>query len=153
RRTRPLLFGVATFSVLCGLLLACYEVNRCAPANASERQEKNEGAHRVRQVTNSLGMTLILVPAGEFLMGAPDSADLARKDEKPQHKVRISQSFYLGAHEVTVAQFRAFVKDTGFKTAAETDGKGASGYNAAWRGFEYKSDKYSWRNPGYRQDE
>src|SRR5262249_38647142 len=95
----------------------------------------------------------VLVPAGNFLMGAPDTDDLARMDEKPQHHIRIGRSFYLGAHEVTVAQFRAFVTETGFKTAAETDGKGASGYDPALRGFEYNSTKYSWRNPGYPQDD
>jgi formylglycine-generating enzyme len=98
-------------------------------------------------------MILAAVPAGDFLMGAPDSDDLARKDEKPQHRVRISQPFFLGAREVTVAQFRTFVTATGFKTAAESDGKGASGYDAALRGFEYDSPRYSWRNPGYPQDD
>ncbi|MCI0462306.1 MAG: formylglycine-generating enzyme family protein [Gemmataceae bacterium] len=98
-------------------------------------------------------MILVRVPPGEFLMGAPDTDDLAQKDEKPQHRVRISQPFFLGAREVTVAQFRAFVTATGFQTAAETDGKGASGYDPALRGFAYNSHKYSWRNPGYPQDD
>jgi formylglycine-generating enzyme required for sulfatase activity len=108
---------------------------------------------RKRTLTNSVGMILVEVPAGDFLMGAPDADDLARKDEKPQHRVRIDRPFFLGAREVTVAQFRAFVEAAGYQTAAETDGKGASGYNAQHRGFEYESAKYSWRNPGYRQDD
>jgi formylglycine-generating enzyme required for sulfatase activity len=74
-------------------------------------------------------------------------------DEQPQHHVRIGQSFYLGAHEVTVGQFQVFVTETGFKTAAETDGNGASGYNPAVRGFDYNSMKYTWRNSGYPQDD
>jgi formylglycine-generating enzyme required for sulfatase activity len=98
-------------------------------------------------------MVLVLVPAGEYLMGASDADELAREDERPRHKVRIGEPFYLGAHEVTVGQFRAFVKETGFQTAAETDGKGASGYNADRRGFEYGSARYSWRHPGYSQDD
>src|SRR5262245_990028 len=44
-------------------------------------------------------------------------------------------------------------KATGFQTAAETDGKGASGYDAAARGFVYNSRRYSWRDPGYGQDD
>jgi formylglycine-generating enzyme required for sulfatase activity len=149
----PLVFAVATLGIPYGALLACNRHSRCATACGNERQEKRVGTYRDQKVINSIGMTFVHIPAGVFLMGAPDTDDLAQKDEKPQHKVRISQSFYLAAHEITVAQFRTFVRETGFKTAAETDGKGASGYNAEWRGFEYNSAKYFWQNPGYQQDE
>jgi formylglycine-generating enzyme required for sulfatase activity len=44
-----------------------------------------------------------LVHAGEFPMGASLFAD-----EQPQHRVRISQAFRIGASAVTVAQFRLF---------------------------------------------
>ena len=108
--------------------------------------------HDDRTVTNSIGMILARVPAGDFRMGAPDDDDLAEPHEKPQHRVRIGRAYYLGTYEVTVGQFRAFVKATGFKTAAETDGKGASGYDPATRGFVYNSTKYGWRHPGYPQD-
>jgi len=96
-------------------------------------------------------MKLVLIPPGEFLMGAAESDDLARKHEQPSHRVRITRPFYMGACEVTVGQFRAFVKATGYKTAAETDKRGTSGYNAKTRAFEYGSPKYSWRNTGYPQ--
>jgi formylglycine-generating enzyme required for sulfatase activity len=43
------------------------------------------------------------------------------------------------------------VEAASFKTAAESDGQGASGYNRHERGFEYNSPKYSWRNTGYEQ--
>ena len=56
-------------------------------------------------------------------------------------------------HEVTLGQFRAFVAATGFRTAAEADGHGASGYDSATRGFVYTSGKYRWHDPGYPQDE
>src|SRR5262245_36361417 len=57
-------------------------------------------------VTNSISLKLALIPAGEFLMGAPESDRDAEDHEKPQHKVRISKPFYMGIHEVTVGQFR-----------------------------------------------
>jgi sulfatase modifying factor 1 len=103
------------------------------------------------RITNSLGMQLVGLPLGEFLMGASDADDLAQPDEKPLHRVRITRGFYLSTHETTVGQFRAFVDATGFETAAETDGHGASGYDASRRGFEYESSKYSWRVTGYPQ--
>lgn len=53
------------------------------------------------------GSTLVWIPGGEFLMGANDGQD----DEKPQHKVRV-EGFWLAKHEVTNAQYRAFLKVT-----------------------------------------
>ncbi|HKI21565.1 MAG TPA: protein kinase, partial [Isosphaeraceae bacterium] len=50
---------------------------------------------RQAPISNSIGMTLKLIPAGEFFMGSPDDAIEAEKDEKPSHRVRISKPFYL----------------------------------------------------------
>jgi formylglycine-generating enzyme required for sulfatase activity len=60
-----------------------------------------------KPITNSIGMKLVLIPAGEFLMGSASSDKEAEDDEKPQHRVRITLPFYLGATEVTQGQFRA----------------------------------------------
>ena len=45
--------------------------------------------------SNLWKMEMVLIPAGEFLMGSPDSAF-----EKPQHRVRITKPFYLGKYPV-----------------------------------------------------
>lgn len=137
---------------LVSLIVAAVLSVRCAGFSDCAQAEDENRDKRRPTISNSLGMTLTLVPAGEFLMGAPDDDDLAQKHEKPQHKVRIGAAFYLGRHEVTVTQFQNFVTETGFKTAAESDGKGASGYDPDRRGFEYESGKYSWRTPGYTQN-
>ena len=65
-------------------------------------------------------MELVLIPAGEFMMGsehsAKETADWAGKwddgltadkltQEHPQHKVKISQPFYMGKYEVTQEQY------------------------------------------------
>jgi formylglycine-generating enzyme required for sulfatase activity len=52
-------------------------------------------------------LDLILIPAGEFLMGSPDSDKYAVKWEKPQHRVRITRPFYLGKYKVTQEQWEA----------------------------------------------
>jgi formylglycine-generating enzyme required for sulfatase activity/serine/threonine protein kinase len=59
-----------------------------------------------KEISNTIGMKLVLIPAGEFLMGSPDSDEEAYSQEKPQHNVRITRPFYLGVHEVTQGQYR-----------------------------------------------
>jgi formylglycine-generating enzyme required for sulfatase activity len=56
---------------------------------------------------NSLGMEFTLIPAGSFTMGADKNFEDADDDETPQHRVSISRPFYLGAYEVTQAQWTA----------------------------------------------
>lgn len=51
--------------------------------------------------TNSLGIEFALIQSGEFIMGS----DSGHSDEKPPHRVRISQPFYLGVTPVTQAQW------------------------------------------------
>jgi formylglycine-generating enzyme required for sulfatase activity len=52
-------------------------------------------------------LELLLIPAGEFLMGSPDSDNEARDNEKPRHRVRIAKPFYLGKYLVTQEQWEA----------------------------------------------
>ena len=101
-------------------------------------------------ITNSIGMNLVLIRAGEFLMGSPDSDKDALDEEKPRHRVRITRPFYLGATAVTVGQFRKVAEATGLRTEAETDGDGGLGRNHATGKWE-QDPKYTWRNPGFAQ--
>lgn len=71
------------------------------------------------EITNLIGMKMVLIPPGEFMMGSPDTDPDAQVGEFPQHRVRITQPFYLGAYEVTVGQFKRFVKETGYQTDEE----------------------------------
>jgi formylglycine-generating enzyme required for sulfatase activity len=72
-------------------------------------------------ISNSIGMKLVLIPAGEFLMGSPGEG---HSGEQPQHPVRIGRSFYLGAYEVTQRQF---LTEMGYNPSwFSSDGGGAS---------------------------
>jgi uncharacterized protein (TIGR02996 family) len=59
----------------------------------------------VPEVVNSIGMRLVLIPAGTALMGS--AADAPDVSEGPQHEVEIAQRFYLGAFPVTQEQWLA----------------------------------------------
>jgi formylglycine-generating enzyme required for sulfatase activity len=55
---------------------------------------------------NSVGMEFVKIPAGSFLMGCSQGDTECEEDEKPQHKVTISKSFYMGKFEVTQGQWK-----------------------------------------------
>ena len=55
-------------------------------------------------------MEFVLIPTGTFMMGSPDSDATAYDDEKPAHRVTISQPFYLGTYAVTQEQWEAVMK-------------------------------------------
>ncbi|MCL2000260.1 MAG: formylglycine-generating enzyme family protein, partial [Planctomycetes bacterium] len=61
------------------------------------------GRSQAKEITNSIGMELVLIPAGSFMMGSDNAYD----NEKPVHKVTISKPFYLGKYPVTQAQWVA----------------------------------------------
>lgn len=54
------------------------------------------------RLENSMGMSMVLIPAGEFRMGST-----MYDDEKPPHTVRLSKAFYLGTTPVTQRQWQA----------------------------------------------
>ena len=57
--------------------------------------------------TNSFKMKFVQIPRGEFMMGCSPEDSQCENDEKPRHKVKISQAFLMGTTEVTQGQWRA----------------------------------------------
>lgn len=116
-----------------------------------------------KQITNSIGMSFVLIPPGEFEMGAIDPTALTAVDPEnwrwqepdeihrihnPQHRVRLTKSLYFGATEVTFQQFSSFVDASGYVTEAEK----SSGWGREDRGW-LKRSGYSWKNTGQRVSE
>jgi len=50
---------------------------------------------------------MVWIEPGTFMMGSPDTDDMAQDREKPQHEVTITQGFYLGRYEITQAQWES----------------------------------------------
>lgn len=61
-----------------------------------------------------------VIPAGEFLMGAPPEDDEASSDERPQRKVTIAKPFRLLRHEVTFEEYDHFAYATGRRPPSDS---------------------------------
>lgn len=97
------------------------------------------------EVTNGDGLALVLVPPGTFRMGSP-ADEVGRNKDEEAVTVTLTRPFYLGKHEVTVAQFRGFAERTGHVTDGERNGGGhAHDEKAVWK----HRAGVSWRKPGY----
>jgi formylglycine-generating enzyme required for sulfatase activity len=100
-----------------------------APFNAEQAKRHQEAWAKHLgipvELTNSIGMKLVLIPPGEFMMGSGESKlETARayppfpnalagpwqltwmfEPEHPQHRVRLTKPFHLGVFEVTQEQY------------------------------------------------
>ncbi|HEX4071223.1 MAG TPA: SUMF1/EgtB/PvdO family nonheme iron enzyme, partial [Planctomycetaceae bacterium] len=119
------------------------------PAAQTARRQWSDYLKQPGEITNTLGMKLMLIPPGEFQMGAWEASRTAKNQEKPQHTVKITQPFYMDAHEVTRGQFAQFVAATGYKTEAERDGGKAAAFDS--HGDLGIVRDASWRKPGFDQ--
>jgi len=57
---------------------------------------------------NSLGMRMVLVPAGSFVMGSPPGAPMRQEEEIPR-RVTLTRAFRISATEVTQKQWLALM--------------------------------------------
>ena len=107
---------------------------------------------------NTVGMTLVYIPPGEFMMGSTQAErDWAGgpegqgkgprffKNEKEPRLTHIKAGFWMGRTEVTVGQFRQFVDETGYQTDAEKSGAAFTWATNKWA--EVKGA--NWRDPHY----
>jgi formylglycine-generating enzyme required for sulfatase activity len=84
---------VNALRILACLLAACLIAQ--GPAHSQDTD---------KEITNSIGMKLVLIPAGNFVMGSP-ATEAEREAGEGQHEVAITRPFYLGAYTVTQGQY------------------------------------------------
>ncbi|NQT51463.1 SUMF1/EgtB/PvdO family nonheme iron enzyme, partial [bacterium] len=83
-------------------------------AEAKRRQAETAAALGVPveqeiDLGNGVKMTVVLIPAGRFVMGSPADEPGRESDgrEGPQHEVKITKPFYMATCEVTQQQYKA----------------------------------------------
>lgn len=70
---------------------------------------ERQGTRVGEEIVGPDGGTMVWVPAGEFDMGSEGG----NYDERPVHRVRITEGFWLGKCPVTNAQYRGYCQETG----------------------------------------
>jgi formylglycine-generating enzyme required for sulfatase activity len=95
-----------------------------SPSHAISVEKK-----KPKSFTNSVGMKLVSIGAGEFRMGSPAS-EKTRDDDEAQHAVRLSRGFYMSTTEVTQGQFMKVMGTTPWKdkTFVKEDANQAASY-------------------------
>ena len=86
---------------------------------------------------------MVVLPAGSYRMGSPSYEQGRHDDEGPVHEVVIAAPFAIGVYEVTVAEFRRFVDETGYSA-------GSSCWTYEDGEVKDRADR-GWRNPGFGQ--
>lgn len=117
-------FSIASFFPL---IVSFTSISLAEAADQALRKPVAATAAMAGAVTDDLkiggiGPQLVVVPAGEFLMGSPADEPGRYADESPQHPVRFAKAFALGRTEVTVGEFKKFVEATKYRTTAEQEG-------------------------------
>jgi eukaryotic-like serine/threonine-protein kinase len=64
---------------------------------------------RTVDLGGGVGLDLVWVPPGEFLMGSPQSEIGRDGNEGPQHRVTISKGFWMGKYPVTQGQYQGLM--------------------------------------------
>ena len=77
------------------------------PEVAKQMQQAGGGQKKVIDLGDGISLSLVRIPAGEFVMGSDDETAL----EQPRHRVKIKKAFWMSEAEINNAAFYAFQPD------------------------------------------
>ena len=73
------------------------------------------------KINEADGMSLVLIPSGEFLMGAPPNDSLAGRNEKPQVKVTITKPYWMTTTAITQEAINKILGAESIRTTVKGD--------------------------------
>ena len=82
--------------------------NREGNTKISVKYHQGSAKYFIEQLSNRVGMQMILILGGEFTMGAPETELDSRDSERPQHRVKVP-TFFMGKYPVTQGQWQAIM--------------------------------------------
>jgi formylglycine-generating enzyme required for sulfatase activity len=68
-------------------------------------REQNRAFAFREPLAPDIGLEMVAIPSGKFMMGSPESEHGRYNDENPQHQVTV-QPFFIGKYSITQAQWR-----------------------------------------------
>jgi formylglycine-generating enzyme required for sulfatase activity len=74
-------------------------------------QEVKPGKVEVIDLGEGVKLEMVLIPAGKFMMGSPESEKGRSKFFETQHEVTLTKPFYMGKYEVTQGQWEAVMEE------------------------------------------
>ena len=69
------------------------------------RKQRRQAYQFIQPLGDTLQLEMVSIPAGRFVMGAPDDEPERTEAERPQHEVTVS-TFFMGRYPVTQAQWQ-----------------------------------------------
>ena len=68
-------------------------------------RKKHTAKYYSEALGNGIELEMVLIPEGEFVMGAPETELKSRDNERPQHKVNVP-TFFMGRYPITQEQWQ-----------------------------------------------
>lgn len=120
-----------TIFVLAMLVIGCRQSSgpsKAAPARQSQTEEAGNGdrsgkssnlrnelilphsGNKVAEITNSIGMKMVHIPAGKFIMGSP-KGEKDRFEKEDQREIEIAECFWMGKFEVTQGEYQTLMEN------------------------------------------
>jgi len=107
---------VLTFLVACYLNIS----QKISTASNEQFLIKIDTTKNYTDTVAGINLEMVFINGGTFTMGSPPN-EFERFDGEHQRIVTVND-FYIGKYEITLAQFKAFIVDTGYKTDTEKKG-------------------------------
>ncbi|MBR1447220.1 MAG: SUMF1/EgtB/PvdO family nonheme iron enzyme [Prevotella sp.] len=105
------------------------EERRIAEEECKRREEEEQAKEKIFTV-GGVSFKMIRVEGGSFLMGSPDNDSEAYGDEKPQHRLTLSDYYYIGEMQVTQSLWKAVMGNNPSK----------------WKGDNLPVEQVSWND-------
>ena len=134
------------------LALMIASVVLCQPTSKAISPAKPVEVSIASELDHPVAGKFVLLQPRTVTIGASETDYLAQPNERPARKVVINAAFYLGTREVTIGQFRKFVKATGYQTDLERNYTWGIKYDPIKKVF-VNNPGQKWNKFGFDQDD